>query len=168
MAARYDADTAAHHLGDVLRLRALQFAEQQPAPQQPDQRVGVPQRKGRGQADVANGEDGQRVGDCPQRAGEDRPDDQVLSCKQIGEDIAGSLEQRRERPARGEHAGDHAERNGEGREARVDQLGGRLGRAQPDARGQAADHAQPVQRSAGVVPELLPRRCRLMSSDYWL
>ena len=67
------AERAAEHLGPVLEPRAAQLLEEQPAPEQPDQAVGVPQRKGDGQAHVAHGEDGERVGHRPQHSGQQRP-----------------------------------------------------------------------------------------------
>ena len=60
---------------------------------------------------------------------------------EISEDLPRSLEESGNSPARREYAGHHAERDGIGREAGVDELCGRLGRAQPDTRSQPADHA---------------------------
>ena len=80
---------------------------------------------------------------------------QTMRCffsAQVGEDVAGALEQRGKGPARGEDAGDHAERDGEGREAGVDQLGGGFSRAEPDAGGEAADDAERMQRKAAAFP----------------
>ena len=54
---RHDADGAANNLGDIFCRRSLKFAEQQPAPEQPDQRVGVPEGESCGQSHVANRED---------------------------------------------------------------------------------------------------------------
>ena len=68
-------------------------------------------------------------------------------CARSANTLARAFHQRGQRPARGEHAGHHAQRNRERREAGVDQLGGRFGRAQPHARAQPAQHAQPVHRS---------------------
>ena len=73
-----DGERAEHDFGDVLGARAFQFAEQQAAPEDADERVGVPQGEGDGQADVANGEDRKRIGDGPQHAGEDGDGDEVL------------------------------------------------------------------------------------------
>ena len=139
-----DGHSAQHNLGDGAAAGAFKLAEKNAAPQQADQRVGVPEREGDGQADVANGEDSERVGDGPQHSGEDGVENQMAVDGQIGEDVAGAFEQGGQRPAGGEDAGDHAERDGEGRKAGVDQFGGRLGRAQPHAGGESAGHADAV------------------------
>ena len=64
---------------------------------------------------------------------------------QVADDVAGALEQGGEGPARGEDAGHHPQRDGEGREADVDQLGRRLGRAQPHAGGESAGYAEAME-----------------------
>ena len=65
-----------------------------------------------------------------------------LCSAEIGEDCARAFEQCRDGPARGEDAGHHAQRDRIGREAGVDELGGRLCRAQPDARAEPAEYAE--------------------------
>ena len=61
----HNCQRAQQHLCDILRARASQFAEQQPAPENADQRIGVPQGKRNRQADVANGKHGKRIGHGP-------------------------------------------------------------------------------------------------------
>jgi hypothetical protein len=140
-----DGDGAEHDAQGGARSRALELAEEQAAPEQAEERVRVPQGKGDGEPDIADGEDGERVGDRPERAGQQCPDYQVLLAAEVAEDVGGALEQRGKRPARGEDAGHHPERDGEGGEAEGDELGGRLGRAQPHAGRQPAGDAEPVQ-----------------------
>ena len=108
---------------------SLQFAEEQPTPENADEGVGIPERKCDGQADIANGEDGKRVGYCPQHSGEDGDGDEVAVLGEIGEDLARAFEQSGDGPARSEDARHHAQRDGVGRKAGVDELGGRLSRA---------------------------------------
>ena len=84
-------------LGDVLAAGALQLAEEEPAPEDADEGVGIPKWKGDGQADVANGKDGEGVGDCPEHAGENGDGNQVLVLGEIGEDLPRAFEQCRER-----------------------------------------------------------------------
>ena len=146
-AASDDGERAEHDLGDVFAAGALQLAEEQAAPEDADEGVGVPQGKGDGQAHIANGEDSERIGHGPQHAGENGDGDEMPVLGEIGEDLARAFEQRGNGPARGEDAGHHAERDGVGREAGVDELGGRLSRAQPHSGCQAADDADAVDRA---------------------
>ncbi len=143
--AHHDGRGASQNLHPLLRAGAPQFVEQQPAPKQSHQAVGVPQRKGDGEADVPDRKDGERVGDGPQHSGQDGPDDQVRLFLQVREDIAGALEQGRHGPAGHKHTGHHADRDHEGRKANCDELGWRFGGAQPGAGSQAADHTKLVQ-----------------------
>ena len=96
---------------------------------------------------------------------------QTMRCflaNKIGKDVTGSLEQGREGPARGKDAGDHAQRDGERREAGVDQLGRGLGSSQPDARGETADHSQPMKRAARCCRLSPLPRCLLPSGLFSL
>ena len=140
-----DEHGAGEDLCDITRTGALQFAEEHTAPQEPDQRVGVPKRKRHRQTDIANGKNGECIGHGPESTGEQSPYDQVLFLTEVGEDVGCALEQRGKRPARGEHACNHAERNSERGEPGVHQLGGSFRGAEPNACGQPADHAQAVQ-----------------------
>ena len=139
-----DGQSAEEDFGDVARAGAFQFAEEQASPEDADQRVGVPEGEGDGEPDVADGEDGEGVGDGPEHAGEDGGDDEVPVAGEVGEDGAGAFEEGGECPAGGEDAGDHAEGDGVRREAGVDELGGGFRRAQPDAGGEGAGHAEGV------------------------
>ncbi len=107
-----DGERAEDDFGDVFGAGAFEFAEEHAAPEDADEGVGVPQGEGDGEADVANGEDGEGVGDGPQHAGENGDGDEVLVAGEVGEDVAGAFEQGGDGPARGEDAGDHAERDG--------------------------------------------------------
>ena len=146
MAAATMASAPSTTLAMFLAAGAFELAEEQAAPEDADEGVGVPQGEGDGEADVANGEDGEGVGDGPQHAGEDGDEDEVLVVGEVGEDVARAFEQGGDGPARGEDAGDHAERDGEGREAGVDELGGRFRRAEPDAGTEPAEHAEAMGR----------------------
>ena len=141
----HDGHCAEHHLGDVPSAGTFEFAEEYASPEQAYERVRVPHGKGDGETDVADGEDGEGVCDGPECACEECPDDEVFLVSEVGEDVRRAFEQRGKRPARGEDAGDHAERDSEGREACVDELGGSFCRAKPYARGEAADDAEAMQ-----------------------
>ena len=142
-----DGECAEQDLGDVFRAGAFQFAEQQAPPEDADQRVGVPERKRDREADVANGEHGEGVGHRPQHAGEYGDGDEVPVLGQVGEDAAGSFDQRGKRPSRREHSGHHAQARWRREKAGVDQLGGSFGGPQPDACAEAAENADAVHRS---------------------
>ncbi len=144
--------SAEQDFGEVAAPR--EFAEEQPAPEDADEGVGVPEREGDGEANVANGEDGERVGDGPEHPREHGDGDEMRLRARSAERLARAFEERGERPARGEDAGDHEERDGEGREAGVDELGGRLRCAEPDP------GAEPAERRPARAPS---RSLRL----YW-
>ena len=133
-----------HHLGDIFPAGAFQLSKQKPAPKNSHQRVGIPEGKGNGETDIANGEDREGVGYGPQHPSKDREWDQVHVLCEIGEDLASSLDERRNRPARGEDARNHAERDCKGRKAGVDQFCWRLGCAEPDTGSEPADHPDAV------------------------
>ena len=107
----HNRDAAYHNLGYILATRTFQFAKKNSTPQQSDQRVGIPHRKSYRQANISNGKDRQRVRDSPQRPREECPHDQVFLLSQVGEDVRGSLQQRRECPPRRKHSGHHAKRD---------------------------------------------------------
>ena len=147
--ARHNRRGAAEHLGPLARAGTAQFVEQQPAPEQSHQAVDVPQRERDRQSHVANREDRQRVGDGPQHTRQNGPHDQVRLLLQVQPHIAGALERHGHRPTGDEHASHHSQRDDEGRKTHRHQLGGSLGPAQPRTGGQAAGHAQAVQRTGG-------------------
>ena len=130
--------------GGVFAACAFELAEEQAAPEDADEGVGVPEGKGDGEADVSNGEDGEGVGDGPEHAGEDGGGNEVRVLGEVGEDLARAFEERGDGPAGSEDSGDHAERDGVGREAGIDELGRRFSRAKPYAGGESAEHADAV------------------------
>ena len=140
------ASGAENDLGDVDAAGAFQLTEEQTAPEDADEGVGVPERKCDGETDVANGEDGKGVGHGPQHTGQDRHGDEMRCLATNRRRPSGAFEERGNGPARGEDARDHAERDGEGGQAGVDELGGRLGRAEPYTRSKAAHDADAVHR----------------------
>ena len=151
-----DGNGAEHNLGDVFGAGAFKLAEEQAAPENADKGVGVPEGEGDGEADVANGEYGERVGDGPEHAGEHGVENQMLVLGEVGEDVARAFEQGGQRPARGEYAGHHAERDGKGREAGVDQLGGGFRRAEPHPGSKGAGYADAVDDSSPDLRSSLP------------
>ena len=84
-----------------------QFVEEKIAPEDAEQTVDVPEREGDAEADVADGENGERVGDGPEAAGEDAPDDQVRSLADIDAHLGCAADESGEAPAREEDAENH-------------------------------------------------------------
>ena len=160
----HNRNRAHHHLADVFSARALKLAKQHASPEQPDQRVRIPHRKRDRQADIPDRKDRQRIRHGPQRPGQQSPHDQMLLLHQIGKHIARPLQQRRKRPPRRKHARHHAKRNRKRRESRIHQLRRSFRRAQPHARRQSADHAQPMQRQACSLRLLYDTRQLHLSS----
>ena len=64
---------SAKHASPTAPARLAQFVEKKKAPENPEQAVRIPQRKRDAQADIANGENGQGIGDRPQTSGEHAP-----------------------------------------------------------------------------------------------
>ena len=86
------------------------------APEDAEETVDVPEREGDAEADVANGEDGERVGDGPEAACEDAPDDEVRCLANVDAHLPGAADESREAPAGEEDADDHQQRNDERRD----------------------------------------------------
>ena len=139
-----DGKRAENDFGDILAAGAFQFAEEEAAPENSDERVGVPQRKSDGETNVANGEDSERVGNGPEHSGEDGDGDQVPVFGEIGEDLARTFEQRGKRPARGERHRPCRAEIAKGERPELTSFAGCFGGAKPDAGGEAADHADAV------------------------
>src|SRR5579863_6054642 len=68
----------------------------------------------------------------------------MLVLGEIGEDLPSAFQQSGHAPAGGEDAGHHTERDGIGRQAGVDELGGRFSGTEPYTRRQSADDADAV------------------------
>src|SRR4029077_8478753 len=93
------------------------------------------------EADIANGEDGKGVGDGPEAACEDAPDDQVRRLPNVGAHLTGAADECGEAPAREEYADNHQKRNNKRRYPDLDQLGGSFGGAEPGACAEATEDA---------------------------
>jgi hypothetical protein len=130
--------------GDVLAGGAFEFAEEKASPEDADEGVGVPEGEGDGEADVADGEDCEGVGDGPEHSGEDGDGDEMTMLGEVGEDVARAFEHGGDGPARSEDACDHAERDGVGGKAGVDEFGGSFSGSEPDSGGEGAEDAEAV------------------------
>ena len=117
--------------------------EERPSPKDADEGVRVPQGKGDGEADIANGEDGQGIGHRPECSGQDRPQNQMRALAQVAQNGLGAFHGDRQSPSGEKNAQHHAEGDGEGREARRDQAGRSFGGPQPCAGGKRAQDAEP-------------------------
>ncbi len=146
--AHHHGQRSAQHLGPLPAPGAAQFVEQQPAPEQSHQAVGVPQGKSDGEAHIADGEHRQSVGHRPQHPGQHGPHDQVSLLAKIQQNVARAFQQGRHGPARHEHARHHPQRDDERRKSHGDELGGRLGQSEPRSGAQPAGHAERVQGTA--------------------
>src|SRR5690349_9313306 len=125
----------------------VQLTEEEDAPYYSDEGVSVPQRKRNAQAQVADSEDGERVGHRPKAAGDDGPDDQVGGFRDIGANAGSAAHDGGQAPAAQENPGDHEEGNQDRGDAGGDQFGGNFGGAQPGAGGNAAENAHALQCS---------------------
>ena len=134
-----------HHAEPAPRAGAAQLAEQQRAPHDPEQAVRVPERERDGEPDVADRVHGQRVRDRPQPAREQRPHHEMRRARHVRAHAGRAAQQRRQAPAREEHAEHHHQRDRDGRDAERHELRGRLGRAEPRAGGHAREHADRLQ-----------------------
>src|SRR5215472_6807567 len=124
-------ERAAKDASPAAPARLTKFVEEKKAPEDAEEAVGVPEREGDAEADVANRENGERVGDGPEAARENGPDDEVRRATNVGANGGSAEDERGEAPAREKNADDHDERNGDGRNANGDKLRGRFGGAEP-------------------------------------
>src|SRR6185503_18347212 len=121
-----DGKRANDDFGDVLAACAFEFAKEGASPEDAD--------------------DGKSVGDGPEHSGEDGDGNQMAVFGKIGKDIARALEHCGDGPASCKDSGDHAEGDGIGREAGVDELGGSFGSTEPDSGGEGAEDTEAVNR----------------------
>jgi hypothetical protein len=68
-------------------------------------------QSGKAQADVANGKNGEGVGDSPETSGENAPDNEVWRVTDVGTDLAGAANQGGQAPTGEEDADDHEQGN---------------------------------------------------------
>ena len=136
---------AAQHAQPAPPPGPTELVEEHRTPQDAEQAVRVPQGEGDAEPDVADRKHGEGVGDGPQTAGEDRPDDEMRGLPNVRADRCGAAEQRRQAPAREKHAQHHRQRDDDRGEAEGDHLGRGLGGAKPRAGGEAAGHARELQ-----------------------
>jgi hypothetical protein len=116
-----------------------------------DDRVGIPQRKGNAQAEIADREDGQRVGNRPQTTRENRPNHQVRRLQEIGSRLRGATCYCGQGPPAEKNTHHHNQRDQNGGKSCRDELGGNLGRPQPCARRHAAEHPQALQHTHALL-----------------
>ncbi len=118
-----------------------QFVEEHDSPEDPEQAVRIPQRKSDAEADVSDGVNGQRVGDCPHASGEYRPNDQMRGLTNIGAHVRSAADESGHAPSCEKDAAHHDQGNGDRRDVRIDQLNGGFGAAQPCSGGESAEDA---------------------------
>jgi len=94
------------------------------------------------QADVADGENRQRIGHGPKTSGKKRPNNQVRRPANIRADGGGAENQGRQAPAREKNADDHDERNDHRRDANGNELRWRFRGAEPGSRSEAGKDAE--------------------------
>src|SRR6266851_1529434 len=139
--------TPAPYAGPTPPARLAQFIEEKKSPEDAEKTVRIPERKRDAQTNVANGEDGQRVGHRPKTTGEKRPNNKVRRAADVGADRRSAEDQSGEAPARQKNADDHDERNHHRGDSDGDELRWRFRRAQPGARGEAGKDAEHLQLS---------------------
>jgi hypothetical protein len=142
---------AAEHAQPALPSRVVQFFEEQASPKNAEQTVGIPQREGNAEADVADGVNGKRVGDRPHASGEDGPYDQMRCLADVGANVRGAANKCRHAPAREKNSHHHDERNGDGRDVRVDEFYGSFRAAEPRSGGKAAENADGLQAAQAAA-----------------
>jgi hypothetical protein len=123
----------------------MQFLKQQDSPKNTEQAVGIPQRKGDAEADIADGVDRERVGDSPHASGEHGPDDEMRSLPEIGAHMRGAANECGNAPPRQKNAEHHDQRDRDRRDIWVDQLDGSLRAPEPCPGGKSAKDAEGLQ-----------------------
>ena len=111
--ARKHAERAADDAEPALPSGVVQLVEEKISPENSEQAVGVPQGKCNAEADVADGVNGERVGDSPHASGEDGPDDEVRRLTNVGVEMRGAANERGHTPAGEENSANHNQRDGD-------------------------------------------------------
>jgi hypothetical protein len=122
-----------------------QLIEEKKTPENAEKAVGIPQRKGDAQADIADGVNRERVGDGPEASGEKRPNDEVRGAANIGADRRGAEDEGRQALASEKNTNDHDQRNDHRGNSDGDEFGGRFGGAKPCSRGEAGEDTEPLE-----------------------
>src|SRR5208283_4307161 len=150
---------SAKYAGPAAPAGLAQFIEEEEAPENTEKAVGIPERESDAEADVSDGEDGERVCYRPQATRKQRPNYEMGSTEYVGSHGGCAEDQGGEAPTRKENAHDHDERNHNWGDADGDELCWRFRRAQPCSCGEAAENAEELQAAvAGWVVDLGERR----------
>jgi septal ring factor EnvC (AmiA/AmiB activator) len=137
----------------------MQFLEKQKSPEDAEQAVGVPKRKGDAEADIANGINRQRVGNRPHASSEYRPHNQVRSLANVMAHVRRAADKRRYAPARQKNSEHHDERNSNGRNLRINQLDGGFGAAEPGSGGEPAENSQGLEAAKTLDCDMIALGC---------
>src|SRR5215469_13701959 len=148
--------------------REVQFLEKDDAPENAQQAVRIPQGKCDAESDVANGRDGQGVGDRPHASRKDGPHHQVGGLVNIAVDVRRAPDESRHAPACQEYSTDHGKRNGDRRDVGVDQLDGSFGTAEPGPGGEAAENPESLETAQASVLELRVPGRRFKTGRGWV
>ena len=139
------AERSGEHAEPAFPSGVMQFFKEQDSPKNAKQAVGVPQRKGDAEANVADGVDGECVGDGPHASGENGPDDEVRSLADVGAHVRGTANEGGNAPAREEDAEHHDEGDRDRRDVGIDELDGSFGASEPSSGGKSAEDAESLQ-----------------------
>ncbi len=126
-------------------------------------------RKGDAEADVADGVNGERVGDGPHASGEHGPDDQVRSLADVVANVRRAADEGRDAPSREEDSEHHDEGDRDRRDVGINKLDRSFGAAQPGSSGESAEDAKGLQAAqAGGVHGALRwgRRCTVPEGEF--
>jgi hypothetical protein len=139
--------------------------EKEKAPQDAEQAVRIPQRKRDAESNIADRENGHRVGHGPEAAGEDGPENQMWRAANVHADGRRAEEECGQAPAREKHANHHDQGDDHRRNADGDELRGSFGGAKPRSRRDAGENAERLELSqAGIF---LAKRGRLRHRRGW-
>src|SRR5271157_319010 len=122
-----------------------QLIEKEEAPENTEEAVGVPQGESDAEADVADGENGERVGHRPQATRQQRPNYEMRRATHVGAHGGGAQDQSGEAPACKKNADDHDERNHDRGDTDGDELRRRFRRPQPGSCSKTAENAKELQ-----------------------
>ena len=123
----------------------VQLVEEQESPEDAEEAIRVPKRKGDAEADVADGVNGERVGDSPHASGEDGPDDEVRRLADVVAEVRSPADEGRNAPAREEDSEHHDEGDRDRRDVGIDEFDRSFGAAEPGSGGESAEDAESLQ-----------------------
>ena len=140
-------ESATQNAEPATEASAAEFVEKKKSPEDAKERIRIPEREGDAEANIANGINGEGVGNGPETACQDCPNDEMGTAARICSNGTRAENERRKTPASEKNSDDHEERDDHRRKAKCDEFCGGFGCAEPGASGEAREDAEKLKSS---------------------